>query len=213
MAYVYKITSPSKKIYIGSTINIEQRKKTYRILHCKSQIKLYRSLKKYGWLKHKFEIVTECEQSKMFAMESYYGILFDVLGKHGLNLQIPKHGETFQCMSDETKRKMSKSQKGNTHRLGKKHSDETKHKMSEAKKGKPKSDEHKRNMSKSQKGVSRNLGFKHSDETKRKISEAKKGKPKSDETKRNMCKAWIIRKQLRPAIIPLLQTIPVHIPC
>lgn len=187
MAHIYKITSPSKKIYIGSTIDIKNRIRHYRTLHCKTQLKLYNSLKKYGWVNHKFEVITECDQSEMFKLEAYYGNLFDVLGKHGLNLKIPKHGVAFKNISDETKHRMSEASKGNLNCLGRKLSDETKRKISEAVSvsnlGRKASDEAKRNMSEAQKGK------KHSDETKRKIGEAGKGRKHSDETKRNMSEA------------------------
>ena len=46
---IYKIVSPSEKIYIGQSINIEKRwEKNYKTLKCKTQTKLYNSLKKYG---------------------------------------------------------------------------------------------------------------------------------------------------------------------
>lgn len=44
---IYKITSPSGKIYIGQSINIEKRWEKYQkyIENIKNQIKLYNSLK------------------------------------------------------------------------------------------------------------------------------------------------------------------------
>jgi group I intron endonuclease len=62
MIGIYKITSPSGKIYIGQSTNIENRFNSYRILDCKKQIKLYNSLKKYGWDNHIKEIVEECTE-------------------------------------------------------------------------------------------------------------------------------------------------------
>ena len=47
-------------------------------------------------------------------------------------------------MSEETKRKLSEAKKGNTCRLGTKHSEETKRKMSEAHQGKTSSNKGKR---------------------------------------------------------------------
>jgi len=54
---VYKITSPSNKVYIGITKNIIRRFKEYKSLRCKSQILIYNSLKKYGWDSHIKEIL------------------------------------------------------------------------------------------------------------------------------------------------------------
>ena len=43
---IYKITSPSNKIYIGKSNNINRRFKEYIKLRCKQQPKLYNSFKK-----------------------------------------------------------------------------------------------------------------------------------------------------------------------
>lgn len=46
MIGIYKITSPSNKIYIGQTTNYITRCKNYRLLRCENQTKLYPSLLK-----------------------------------------------------------------------------------------------------------------------------------------------------------------------
>ena len=119
MAHVYKITSPSKKIYVGSSINIKKRFRQYQLLSCKNQIKLYRSLKKYGISKHKFEIIIECNKEEMLSLEAYYCILYDTLGVNGLNLKIPKFDDVYKCVGKERRNQMSKQLLGNKHRLGK----------------------------------------------------------------------------------------------
>jgi len=43
MVGIYKIISPTNKIYIGQSTNIENRWIKYKCLDCKVQIKLYRS--------------------------------------------------------------------------------------------------------------------------------------------------------------------------
>lgn len=57
--YIYKITSPSGKIYIGQTVNFKRRMQKYKSLLCKKQSKLYSSLLKYGFENHKIEIIFE----------------------------------------------------------------------------------------------------------------------------------------------------------
>ena len=57
--YLYKITSPSNKVYIGQTRNLSGRKSCYKYLRCKGQPLLYNSLKKYSWDNHVFEIIKE----------------------------------------------------------------------------------------------------------------------------------------------------------
>jgi len=49
LGYIYKITSPSKKIYIGQTFYLSERKCNYKSLNCKKQKIIYNSLLKYGW--------------------------------------------------------------------------------------------------------------------------------------------------------------------
>jgi len=118
--YVYKITSPTGRIYIGSTININKRFNKYKNLHCKKQPKLYNSLKKYGAENHKFEIESKCFLEKMFYLEWFFGHHYNVLNYEvGLNLSLPNENDTYQNISDETKLKMSKSGKGK--RAGEKH--------------------------------------------------------------------------------------------
>lgn len=89
-------------------------------------------------------------------------------------------GEGFSGKrSEETKRKISESEKG------KKRSEETCRKISESHKGRHLSEEAKKKMSEARKG------HPVSEETKRKISEAKKGKhcPHSEEWKKKMSEA------------------------
>jgi len=119
MPHIYKITSPTKKVYIGSSVNVKRRKKRYELLDCKNQIRIYRSLKKYGFDNHKFEIITECTLDDMLKLESYYGNLYDVLGKNGLNLKLPKSDDVFKCESEETSAKRTKLMLGNKYRKGK----------------------------------------------------------------------------------------------
>ena len=41
MVGIYKITNPSGKIYIGQSVNIDNRISSYKNLKCKNQTKLY----------------------------------------------------------------------------------------------------------------------------------------------------------------------------
>lgn len=54
---LYKIVSPSGKVYIGQTSNLNLRIRMYKYKTCKSQKILYNSIKKYGWDKHIFTIL------------------------------------------------------------------------------------------------------------------------------------------------------------
>jgi len=66
MIGIYKITSPTNKIYIGQSTNITDRwKRYYKLNHCRNQIKLYNSLKKHGFKNHIFEIIEECNWEEL----------------------------------------------------------------------------------------------------------------------------------------------------
>jgi len=71
MIGIYKITSPSGKIYIGQTMDVGKRKKSYEKLKCKGQPKLYNSLVKYGFSEHIFEIIEECEVADLNTRERH----------------------------------------------------------------------------------------------------------------------------------------------
>ena len=68
---IYKITSPSGKIYIGQSNNINDRISQYKRKKCKQQTILYRSIKKHGWDKHIFEILCQCDSEKLNELEKY----------------------------------------------------------------------------------------------------------------------------------------------
>ena len=129
MVGIYKITSPTNKIYIGQAKNIDNRwERNYYTLNCKRQVKLYNSLKKYGPSNHIFEKLEECSEELLNEREIYWGILFNVLGENGLNLKL---GNSRGSLSKETKHKISKSL------LGKKKTEEHCLNLSIAKTGIP----------------------------------------------------------------------------
>ena len=147
MIGIYKITSPSKKVYIGQSIDIQKRFKQYKSLYkSKGQIALHNSFVKYGIDKHKFEVLSECEESELNDKERYYQDVFSVIGKNGLNCKLTKSSDRNGKHSEETKIKMSEAKKG------KKMPEDSKKKLSESRKGIIFSKEHKLKMSISSKG-------------------------------------------------------------
>lgn len=58
-AGIYKIVSPSGKVYVGQSVDINTRFSKYRSLYCPGQRRLCASFKKYGVLSHAFEIIEE----------------------------------------------------------------------------------------------------------------------------------------------------------
>lgn len=113
MMGIYKITSPSGKIYIGSSTDLNKRQYHYKNLRCKQQRKLYNSLLKYGFENHTFEILEECSIEMLFMLERVWGDFYNVLDyDKGLNLQLPGYGDVPSVMSQETKDIMSQQRKG-----------------------------------------------------------------------------------------------------
>lgn len=151
MIGIYKITSPTKKIYVGQSIDIENRFKYYKRKSCNGQTILLRSFNKYGVENHKFEILCECEISDLNDKERYYQDLYSVIGKDGLNCILTKSSDKSgvglkhtnetklkisiankgKIISNETRSLLSKNKIGNTIWVGRKHNETTKKIMSE----------------------------------------------------------------------------------
>lgn len=148
MIGIYKITSPSGKIYIGSSINIEKRIKYYKSLNCKGQTKLYNSIQKYGWENHLFEVICECTKDLLYIKERHYGEFYEVLGTQGLNLILPKNGQEKVGVSEFTRIKMSNSKLGSKNTFyGKTHTNETKEKIKNFQTGRKHTIEHRNKVS------------------------------------------------------------------
>jgi group I intron endonuclease len=130
MIGIYKITSPSGRVYIGQSVNIKKRFTSYKRMYVKNekQTKLYRSFLKHGVDNHKFDIVHECNELELNYYERHYQELFDCL-KNGLNCRLTKTNDKSGKVSKETLSKMSIASMGNNHWLGKTHTEETKDKI------------------------------------------------------------------------------------
>jgi len=155
---IYKITSPTDKIYIGQSVDIKSRKGQYMCLACKGQIKLYNSLNKYGFENHKFEEIEYCSIEQLNKRETYWKQYYiDQLGWENMLFCELYDRTKGGFRSEETKLKISKSNKG------RKYSEEHKRKISLSKKGckvwskdKKFSEEHKLKISQNTKGVKKN---------------------------------------------------------
>jgi len=158
---IYKITSPTNKVYIGQSINLIKRINRYKMLKCSRQPKIYNSLKKYGVENHIFEIIEECSEELLNEREIYWKqqivnklgwnkALFCQLndnkgGKQSLGTKLLKKQVAIdkgfgkwnkgKKRSDISKQKLSNSKIGNQNKKNKTHSIESKTKMSLAQKG------------------------------------------------------------------------------
>lgn len=130
---IYKILSPSNKIYIGQTRRFKSRMSSYRNLSCESQHALHNSLVKYGFDAHKISILEEYSDTTPQAMVNSREIFFIELFKKNLpllmlNIALGGHGG---LVNEETREKLRIRQ------TGKKYSQESRQKMSQKKLGKP----------------------------------------------------------------------------
>lgn len=190
---IYKITSPSGKVYIGQSWNILERWRSYKSSYpLRSQPKLASSIRKYGAANHSFEIVAwfsaGCNQTVLDDSECHYIAEYQASGIELLNVKeggrggrpspestakmvATRRARGSYIFSDEIKRRMSDAQKG---KPGTKHSEETKRRLAELSRGKTQSPETKERNRQSQ------LGRKHSLETKTKIGDANRGNKRPD---------------------------------
>lgn len=200
-AYIYKITSPSGKIYIGQTISLYYRKSRYKNCNCKAQPKLYNSIFKYGWENHVFEIIEQHEycgdKLLLNEREMFWINHFDSFNK-GLNCTKGGDGNIGYSVSDEVKKKISDTLTG-----------------------RERSEEHiKNNVSSRLEGAGyiptestkekirqAKLGTKHSDETKEKMSKVRKGKKLSDDWRKSISEGRKGYKPTEESIEKRLKTI------
>lgn len=170
---IYKITNPKGRIYIGQSRNVRKRLKEYKRITSgiKGQPKILNSLKKYGADKHKFEIIHECLISELNEMERYYQDLYSCIGKGGLNCSLTEASDRKALYSEETRRKISDSNKGKVMTI-----------------------EQKKKISESKKGISLSA------ETKEKLRIAGLGRKMSDKNKKILNEYWTGRKHLPESI-------------
>jgi len=155
---IYKITSPTRKIYIGQSHNCIKRRLSHERPRDKS--KVCNSIRKYGWEAHQFEIIHECDPEQLNELEAYYVELFQSFNtKFGLNLR--EGGGSQGKLSDETKRKISASGKGRIV------SEETRRKISVINKGKIVTEETRRKIRESKSVLSQEARFNISEGQKR----------------------------------------------
>jgi group I intron endonuclease len=120
---IYKLTSPSNKVYIGQSINVKARHASYKAGGSKDQTKLYDAICKYGFENFQVEILFDIDFVEGFIsilnkMEKYYIEEFDSVNS-GYNCRYgggnSKHSEESiarmriakSVTSDETRKRMS----------------------------------------------------------------------------------------------------------
>lgn len=183
---IYKLTSPSGKIYIGQSIRLPKRLSDYNNLKkIKGQTALYEAVKKYGFSNFKVEIIfvvnemlpPEKIKEVLNVLEEVYIEHFNCMSPNGYNL---RSGGNSMLASEETKKRMSAAQIGKS--VGRKMTAENLRKMIERNTGSKRSEETKNKIRLSRK----NIVMKP--EWNEKISNSKKGVKLSDEHRANISK-------------------------
>lgn len=180
MGYIYILTSPSGKSYIGQTIHtIDKRFQDHRKKHS-ACIAIRDAIKKYGWENFEKDWY-ECPDEDLNFDEELLIREMGTLSPDGYNLKEGGGSRGKPC--EESK------QKNRTAHLGKKLSDEHRQKIGESQRGKIKSKEHRQKIGDGNRGkiVSKETRLKmsgdnnhmfgktHTDDIKQRISEANSG--------------------------------------
>lgn len=193
---IYSITSPSGRVYIGQSWNIEHRWAEYRSPGYRSQQpKLHASFRRHGVSNHDFRVIlllgASTSQQVLDESEIFYIAFFRERGVGLLNL---RGGGSAGRHSDETKRLIGQKSKGHppnstSFRTGASlpRTAEWNQNISRALTGKTLSDETKRKLSEINTGTRHpKYGSKQSEETRRLIAAANRGRIVSSETRRRM---------------------------
>lgn len=162
MGFIYCITSPSGKQYIGQTRRNCDKRFTEHCKIPKSCILLENAIKKYGKDNMTFEILLEVNNDLLDIYETSFIELFSTLEPNGYNI---RSGGACGIHSDESKQRMREAKLGNKNpNYGKPRTDSAKLAISNAKcgtrhhfYGKSLSIEHKLELSKSHKKVHQEL--------------------------------------------------------
>jgi group I intron endonuclease len=181
-AGIYKLTCiENGKVYIGKSINLDQRLKSYRSYQrsLKYRGRLANAIRKYGWDSFTVEILKEFENfnvlddnEELLLLESNYIIEYNSTDpKNGYNMCIYSNDFSGRTHTKESRENMSRG------KLGSKHSDETKLKMSEAR-----------------------LGIKLSEKTKLKMSLSQRESNSKEETRLNRIKCRLGKKHSPDAL-------------
>lgn len=137
MGFIYKITSPSNKVYVGKTYDLKKRISSHKSSSKRGKnILLHNSIRKYGWDSHKLEVIEECHDDVMNDREIFWiaelkTYCYDY--KSGLNMTKGADGQRSTWMHKTELRKMYSekfSGEGNPF-YGKKHTEESRKIISE----------------------------------------------------------------------------------
>ena len=109
---IYKITSPTGRVYIGQAVDLNRRISGYSMVSTyKKQPKLKNSFLKHGVENHQFDIIEYCSEEELNCSERFWQDEFDVLNG-GLNCVLQDCGEKRKVYNEELRKKISESKIG-----------------------------------------------------------------------------------------------------
>ncbi|APC25684.1 GIY-YIG catalytic domain-containing endonuclease [Only Syngen Nebraska virus 5] len=194
MGFIYTLTSPSGKSYVGQTTRpIEDRFDEHQ--KPSSCVAIYRAIDKHGWDNFITDYY-ECPDSELNKHETWLIRLMVTLAPNGYNL---REGGSNGKMSEEAKKKLSEAQTGKIlseeHKkklseanIGKTHTEETRKKLREVLSGENHPNFGKRVINKTNNKIRRTKNI-LSEETRKKISKAHMGKKHTVGSKKKMSEA------------------------
>jgi group I intron endonuclease len=123
MQVIYRLTSPTGKVYIGQTKNLSERLSSYRNYKCKAQKKLYSSLVKHGFDKHELYIIHKfpdtVNQTLIDNYEIYAIEMHKIMGLELLNITDGGCGFKGMKPSETNRQAILKATQGEKHKLSK----------------------------------------------------------------------------------------------
>lgn len=137
MGIIYKITSPTRRIYVGKTYNLNQRIDDYKCKRYRSKKSIIiDSIKKYGWDSHKIETIESIDDSLLNEREIFWIKKLKTYHyeyEQGMNLTKGGDGQRHSWKHDKERVAKAKLRCGeNAPMYGKKISEEAKIKISES---------------------------------------------------------------------------------
>ncbi len=189
MTGIYKITSPSQRVYIGQSFQIEIRWAAYRNGYSQKQAKLHASFTKYGVDNHVFEVLCVLpSNTHQVILDRHEQLYMDLYREAGYDLLNLRYAGSSGIHSSESLQKM----KG---KVGKWMTGRTLSAETIAKR------------------TAKQRGLKRTEETKQRLASSKtgnknpqfgqpawnRGRPHSEETRKNLRLAWARRKERQAA--------------
>ena len=164
-AHLYRLTSPSGRVYIGIAKNTRKRWQEHvQSARNGSRCVLHSAIRKYGFDNFKKEVLVTSTFAYVKDLEVKAIAAYGTMAPVGYNLTAGGDGTNGYAHTGETKQRVSAAQKGRTF------TEEHKRRLSEARKGKTMSEEQKQKIRATVKAVPRSAEWCAN------ISKAKKGK-------------------------------------